>query len=84
MSAVASMMLSATADALDEDPLLGQQRLGFLRRLADDPCTLPDAERAQRELVPGGPGAACLLLAAVLLLVALARGLEIDAKQSRP
>jgi hypothetical protein len=64
--------------------MLGQQRLGFLRRLACNPCTLPDAERAQLELVPGGAGATRLLLASsVLLLVALARGLEIDPEQGR-
>ena len=75
--------LFATSDTLDEHPLLGKQRLGFLHRLAHDPSSLPDAERAQLELVPGCAGTAQLLLAAVLLLVALARGLEIDAEQGR-
>ena len=41
------------------------------------------AERAQLELVPGRAGTAGFLLAAVLLLISLARGLEIDAEQRR-
>ncbi len=76
--------LVATADALDEYPVLGQQSFGFLRRLADNPCTLLDAESTQLELVPGRAGTARFFLpASVLLLVALARGLEIDAEQGR-
>ena len=77
------MILPAAPDALDEHALLGQQRLGFLRRLADDRAAVPDAERAQLELMPGRAGAADFLLAAVLLLVALAGRLEIDAEQRR-
>ena len=56
--------------------LLGQQRLGFLRRLADNRPVVADAERAQLELMPGGTGTADLLLAAVLLLVTLCRPLR--------
>ena len=50
--------LAAAPDALDEHPLVGKQRLGFVRRLADDRPALPDAERAQLELVPGRAGTA--------------------------
>ena len=41
--------LVAAPDALDEHALLGQQRLGFLRRLADDrPASLARGTRATR------------------------------------
>ena len=43
----------------------------------------PYAERAQLELVPGRAGTAGFLLAAVLLLIPLARRLKIDAKERR-
>ena len=64
--------------------MLGKQGLGLLHRLADDLAADLHAIRAQLELVPGRAGAAGLLLAAVLLLILLAGGLEVDAKQRRP
>src|SRR5207302_10945461 len=71
--------LAATSNALDEHTLLGQQGLRLLHRLAYGLTPFPHAERAQPELVPSSAGSAWLLLAPVLLLVAPARGLEIDA-----
>ena len=77
------MIVGAAADALDEDTLFGNQALRFLSGHADDTGVLPHTVCAQIELVPGRPGPADRLLAAVLLLVALARLFKIDAEQSR-
>ena len=75
--------LPVPPDTLDEHTLVGNQRLGFLCRLADDRPTFLHAKRAQLELVPGRAGTAGFLLAAVLLLIPLARGLKVDAKERR-
>ena len=83
VSAVASMILPLTANTLDEHPVLGKQRFGFLHRLAHNQAPVLDAECAQLELVPGRAGTARFLLAPMLFLVALARRLEIDAEQGR-
>ena len=63
--------------------MLGKQGLRLLRRLADDLRSRPHAIGAQLELVPGRAGTAGFLLAAVLLLIALAGRLKVDAEQRR-
>ena len=75
--------LLAPSNALDEHPLFGKERFSRLRRLADNRSTFLHAKRAQIKLVPGRAGAADFLLAPVLLLIALAGCLEVDAKQRR-
>jgi hypothetical protein len=74
--------LAVTADSSTKTRLSGT-RPGR-EPLAHHQAVLSNAKCAQLELVPGRAGAAGLLLAAVLLFVALARGFEIDAEQRRP
>ena len=75
--------VGAATDALDEDALFGNQTLRFLSGHADDTGVLPYTVCAQIELVPGRPGPADRLLAAVLLLISLAGLFKIDAEQNR-
>ena len=75
--------LPVLPNTLDEHTLVRNQRLGFLCRLADNRSTFLDAKCAKFELVPGRAGTAGFLLAAVLLLIPFARGLEIDAEERR-
>jgi len=75
--------LVATSNTLNEHSLVRKQRLRLLRGLADSLPSRPDAECAQFEFAPGCARAAQFFLAAVLLFVAFAGGLKIDAEQGR-
>ena len=68
-------------DALDEDARVRHQRLGLNGPEANNLPARLHAERAQHESVPGRAKPAHFLLAAVLVLVGLAGGRQIDAEQ---
>ena len=55
--------LCAAPDALDEHPLVGKQRFGLLRSLADNRSAVADPERTQLVLVPGSASATRLFRA---------------------
>ena len=76
--------LATASYAFNKDTLFRQERLGFLHRFAHGASVLGDPVGAQLELVPGGTWTTQGSLAPMLLLVSLASGLEVDAKQGRP
>ena len=78
-----TLSLAVLSQPQNEHPLIGDQRLGLLHRLPDRRAALANAECTDPELVPRSAGTAQLLLAAVLLLISLARRFEIDAEQGR-
>ena len=72
---------AVVADAQHEDAGVRDERLGLEHVQAHRPASDRDAIGARFPAPPGRAGAAQFLDAALLLLVVLARGLEIDAEQ---